>query len=44
MVVNACITSTQEAEAVGSGIPDQPGLFNKMEASLSYIARPFLKK
>jgi hypothetical protein len=39
-VVHACNHSTQEAEAGGSWVWDQPGLYSELQASLSYVVGP----
>jgi hypothetical protein len=44
MVVHAYNPSTQEVEARGSRVQDQPGLTSKFEASMGYIMRLCLKK
>ena len=36
--------STQEAEAGGSGVQGQPGLYSEFQDSQGYIMRPCLKK
>jgi hypothetical protein len=44
VMVHFCNPSTQKAETGGSRVPGQPGLHYKLEASQTYIARPYLKK
>jgi hypothetical protein len=44
MVVHTCNPSTQEAEAGRSGVLGCPELHIKLQASLDYKVRPYLKK
>jgi hypothetical protein len=44
MVVHTLNSSTQESEATGSRVPDQPGLHSEFQSSLNCIVRLYLKK